>query len=93
MNPRDRYMAAAHAMQSGVAMDMRQDTTLSDPKHLRVGINTAHADIGSLSRLLIAKGVISEDEYLEAIADGMEREKTDYERRLSARLNTKITLA
>lgn len=88
----DRYRAAAHAMQSGVAMEMNLNPAPTEPKHLRVGVNTAHADIGSLARLLIAKGVIGEDEYLSAIADGMELEKEAYERLLSEHFGKPITL-
>lgn len=93
MGHADRYQAAAHAMQSGVAMEMNHNAGPTQPKHLRVGVNTAHADIGSLARLLIAKGVISEDEYLSAIADGMEQEKEAYERMLSEHFGKPVTLA
>lgn len=43
-------------------------------------------------RLLIAKGVVTEAEYLETIAEGMEAEKRDYEIRLSEILGNKVTL-
>ena len=36
-----RYLDAAHAMQTGVAFTMHQDSSQTDPKHLRVGINSA----------------------------------------------------
>lgn len=91
-----RWMAASHAMQSGVAMEMNHRPELTQPKHLRVGVNTALADHGSLVRLLIAKGIITELEYLEAIAEGMEREKANYETALSNIISggkIKITLA
>lgn len=82
MNHAQRYTAAAHAMQSGVAMMMQKGDTSTEPKHLRVGVNSAMSDISSLARLLIAKGVITEQEYFAAIADGMEREKAEYEARV-----------
>lgn len=91
-----RYTAAAHAMQSGIAMDMETDTSGSKgattPKHLRVGINSALVDGSALAELLMAKGIITSDEYLEAIAVGMEREKARYEQILSRRTGTRITL-
>jgi hypothetical protein len=91
---RERWQAAAHAMQSGVAMEMNFNPDPTDPKHLRVGINTTLTDHGSLVRLLIAKGVITEAEYLKAIADGMEQEKARYEAHLTALLGAeKVTLA
>lgn len=87
-----RWMAASHAMQSGVAQDYA-DTGVESPKHLRVGINAAMADHAGLAGLLIAKGVFTEDEYLEAIAGSMETEKARYEKLLSERHGKKITLA
>lgn len=88
-----RYEAAAHAMQSGVAMEMNHKLQPTEPKHLRVGINAAMADHCGLVKLLIAKGVITDAEYLDAIAESMEAEKARYEKHLSDLLGTKITLA
>lgn len=91
---RRRYFAAAHAMQAGVAMEMndpeRQSAT--EPKHLRVGLNCAMSDHGALVRLLLAKGLITDLEYREALVEGMEREKASYEQRLSEKLGSKVTL-
>ena len=93
--PQERYLAAAHAMQSGVAMEMNLPGrhAATEPKHLRVGVNSAMADHGALVKLLISKGLITEDEYLEAIADGMEREQQAYEDRLSQHYGRPISLA
>jgi hypothetical protein len=95
MNDRDRHRVAAHAMQSGVAAEMQIEDrqTSTEPKHLRVGINAAMSDHAGLVRLLIAKGVITEGEYLKAIADEMESEKARYENSLSQHFGKKITLA
>jgi hypothetical protein len=96
MTPQERYIAAAHAVQSGVKFDMETDTHsqgATRPKDLRVGVNNAMTDHGSLAKLLVDKGVITEAEYLEAIADGMEREQARYEQILSERVGTKVTLA
>jgi hypothetical protein len=88
-----RWHAAAHAMQSGVAMEMNIHPEPTEPKHLRVGVNTALTDHASLAKLLISKGVITEDEYFEALADGMEAEKRRYEEHLSRLLGSPVTLA
>lgn len=90
-----RYMAAAHGMQSGVAMELNLDPKISTAKDLRVGINSAHVTNLGLARLLMAKGVFTLVEYHEAMADAMEEERTNYEARLQEKLggNTKITLA
>lgn len=95
-----RYLDAAHAMQSGVRLKMTRDGAPDDsafwpgdtsPKHLRVGVNSALSDAGGLVRLLIAKGVITEEEYREAIADAMEREVQRYRDDLG--LPPNVTLA
>jgi hypothetical protein len=96
--PEQRYAAAAHAMQSGVAMDMKTDPGGSrggtTPKHLRVGVNSALVTQAALASLLVAKGVITQDEYVEAVADEMEKEKARFEQLLSERFGgQKVTLA
>ncbi len=75
----DRYMRAMHAIQSGVAMEMNWNTQPTSPKHLRVGINAMLVDTGAMAQLLIAKGVITEDEYEKALADMAELEVKRYE--------------
>lgn len=89
------YLALAHAMQSGVATEMqlaqsgarRHEST--EPKHLRVGINAAMVDHGSLVSLLVKRGIITEVEYLRALRDGMREEVKRYEKRLSDLLGGK----
>lgn len=88
-----RYEAAAHAMQSGVAVEMNHNPKPTEPKHLRVGINAAMVDHAGLAQLLMDKGIITEEEYLAAIAVSMEKEKLRYETYLSRLLGNEITLA
>ena len=95
MSAEERYQAAAHAMQSGVAWEMGRDgpdTGPTSPKHLRVGVNAAMCDQAALVKLLIAKGIITHEEYLEAIAAEMEAEVGRYEARISRATGAKITL-
>jgi hypothetical protein len=73
-----RYLAAAHAMQSGVAMAMNYDTSQTDPKHLKVGVNSALVTASAIAHLLIAKGVFIESEYFTQLADLMEAERDTY---------------
>ncbi len=91
---RDRWMAAAHAMQTGVRTEMETGCrhAETEPKHLRVGVNTALRDTASLVGLLVRKGVITEVEYMEAIADGMEEEKRGYEQRLTEHFGRPVNL-
>lgn len=79
MTDEERYLAAAHGMQTGVAYVMEKDPSETTPKHLRVGINCAMSDQGGLAALLIEKGIITLEEYKKAIADSMERERDNYQ--------------
>lgn len=88
-----RYENAAHAMQSGVAFKMNYNPKETESKHLRVGVNSAMVDCGSLAKLLIDKGLITEGEYLKAIADGMEREAALYQTECSKLVGGPVTLA
>lgn len=84
MDDQQRYLEAAHGMQAGVAAVMGLgDSSETTPKHLRVGINSAMCDHAALVRLLIAKGLFTEQEYAKEVADEMERERDRYELRIS----------
>ena len=74
-----KYMALCHAMQTGVAAKMEKDSKETTPKHLRVGINVAMSDHGALMALLFKKGIITEEEYIDALIESMEREVHMYE--------------
>lgn len=89
----ERYLAACHALQSGVAAEHARGSRDGEPKHLRVGVNTAKAEASGVARLLIAKGVFTEDEYVAAVADAMEAEVAAYEDRLSAAVGSTVKLA
>lgn len=78
---RQRYYALAHAMQTGVAY--RADKRDQDPKHLRVGINSAMVDHGALVGLLLKKGIITDEEYYEALCEAMKREVDSYRQHLA----------
>jgi hypothetical protein len=75
-----KYTAAAHAMQSGVAAEMNFNPSPTTPKHLRVGVNSALCDQAAIARLLIAKGIITDLEYVTAIREEMEREAERYKK-------------
>jgi len=87
-----KYMLHSRRVQSGIKWLMelaacgKADYGAAEPKHLRVGVDITKADQGSLARLLIAKGVITEDEYLNALADGMEMEANAFEKELQEQL-------
>lgn len=88
----ERYARAAHAMQAGVDLKMHRDGKETSPKHLRVGVNSSMSDHGGLAGLLIKKGLITHQEYLEAITEAMEREAQSYESELQGSLGANIKL-
>ena len=59
------YEQAAHGVQAAIAFDIGRGSTASTPKHLRVGVDMSKADMLGLAMLLISKGVITEEEYIE----------------------------
>lgn len=83
----DRYRAAVHGMQAAVQMMIvRGVSDEAKPMRLRGDLNITGINHSSLARLLIAKGIITESEYLEALAAGMEAEVTKYENELGVSL-------
>ena len=87
-----RYAAAMHAVQSGVALTHSVNPTDGTPKHLRTGINSAMVSDAALARLLIDKGIMTEEEYLTALVAEAEAEVQRYEERLSAQFGRTIRL-
>lgn len=80
----ERYLAACHAMQTGVKYDMIQESGDDSRihKHLRVGANSAMVSQAAIASLLIQKGVFTLEEYMESQALEMEKEVESYEKRL-----------
>lgn len=86
------YAQLVHAMQSGVAMEMNYNSKPTEPKHLRVGVNSAMVEHSALVRLLVRKGFITEQEYAEALTEAMRTEVEIYEERISQFIGAKISL-
>lgn len=82
-----RYLDACHAMQTGVKYEMEKESLrgvepgATSPKHLRVGVNSALVSHGALVKLLVDKGILTQDEYFASQADAMEAEVALYEDR------------
>lgn len=87
------YTRLAHAIQSGVAMELMTDESSGNPKHLRVGVNLRAVEHGALVRLLVANGVITSDQYYEALLASMQEELDAYRARLSALYGGPVDLA
>lgn len=86
-----RYTRAAHALQTAVQLDhARTGAADGTPKHLRVGINLSKSDQAALVQLLISKGILTEAEYIKALADQAEAEVRAYQKRLGLPENVKL---
>lgn len=87
------YPEALHAVQSGIAFKIEVGIQgISDPKHLRVGIDSAFINDLALAKLLINKGVFTEEEYKEAVRQAAIDEVERLEKELSFMLGKAVTL-
>lgn len=85
------YARLAHAVQSGVCFSPGYEAP--EMKHLRTGLNLVMSDVGSIGRLLVDKGVCSQDEFYTYILAGLQAEVSNYEQELSAQTGKDIHLA
>jgi hypothetical protein len=90
----EEYNRLSHAMMTGVGYDLEYNRKQAEPKHVRAGINSALVCISALTKLFMAKGLISELEYWQALNAEMAAEVARYEASLEARTGgrTKVTL-
>lgn len=90
----DEYNRLCHAMMTGVGYDLEYNRKQAEPKHVRSGINSALVSHSALAKLLMAKGLITDLEYWQAVVTEMDAEVKRYEASLEARTGgkTKIKL-
>jgi len=80
-------------MQTGVAMKMNFDSSETEPKHLRVGVNSAMVETATLFTILMNKGIFTQEEFDIELTRQMNLEADKYEKEIQAHYpNTKITL-
>lgn len=73
------YYEYAHKIQTAIAFLISSSNfNAHEPKHLRVGIDLLRAEQTALAELLIAKGIFTEEEYMEVIIKGLEKEAERY---------------
>lgn len=103
------YRALAHAIQTGAYceltgtmpvrgssapnVDPLQHFGAASPKHLRTGLNCVMADLGTLTQLLVEKGVLTWNEVHIRTLAGLRREVATYEQSLSKKFGKPVTLA
>jgi ATP phosphoribosyltransferase len=75
------YEEAAHGVQSAVKyeMEQRQRAVGDELKHLRVGLDMRAADMRGLVELLITKGAITGEDYIEQMRLAANEELARYE--------------
>ena len=85
------YEDAAHRVQTAIAVLIGQDpnSSLVEPKHLRVGIDMSKSDMGGLATLLIEKGIFTLEEYLAAITKAAQQEADNDEKEVQAVLSNR----
>lgn len=82
---RERYDDALAAVQTGATIEQGMGAGSNEPERLRADLNAATAAVGVLTRLLVAKAVITQAELDKALADDTEDEVVQYETRINAR--------
>ena len=88
----ERYLAAMHAVQSGIKMKMERGWDGASPKHLRVGVDSAMVNDWAVAEFLIRKGIMTKLEYLELLVEGAENEKRALELDLTSSIGVRIKL-
>ena len=79
-------------MMLGVAYQLGRDAKETQPKHLRVGVNSSLITSEAIARLPVAKGIFTELEHAIAQADAMEREVARYEAQIEKHLGKPVKL-
>ena len=78
----DESQRLLHAIQTGVAFEQANGSRDGEPKHLRVGVNNALVEIAAIARLLMDKGIVSQEEVFRYIIGGLSEELNRYESRM-----------
>jgi hypothetical protein len=73
-----------HAIQTGVAYEHGLGSKDQEPKHLRVGINSALVSVAAVTKLLVDRQIIVEKDYWTYYIDQLEDELARYQSRAPA---------
>jgi hypothetical protein len=84
MSDKLSYEQALHGIQTGISLEIERGSDCASPKHLRVGVNYAMCEHAALVRLLIDKGLFTQEEYAQAITDEFNRELERIEKSVNA---------
>lgn len=88
------YVGIGHAIQTGILLELEHENQTAQNmfKHLRTGLNLVMSDHGSLGRLLVKKGLITQEEYFTTVLEGLKTELESLEKKLSERFGHEVHL-
>jgi hypothetical protein len=89
----DRYRTLLHAMQTGVKFDQENGSTDGTPKHLRVGVNSAMVSDAALVKLLVEKGVFTNQEFADKLVEAAQAEVDRYTAKLAKLYGVNVHLS
>lgn len=78
-----QYAALVEYLGNRVKSLLTLDPDRGSPRALKLGIHTVRSDHNALVRLMLAKGVISSEEYQQHIVDGLSIEAKDMDHNIS----------
>lgn len=87
-----KLLGHQHACLTGAKFALEAGTASNEPKQVRNGIDSAMVSHAALVQLLIKKNIITEMEYIEAMAEAWETEQKRYEEELSKHFGKNIHL-
>lgn len=93
MTPHEEYVYHLKRVQTGVAtLQQHGLSNETEPKHLRVGVNSALLDSAAIAELLMSKGIFTLDELYVVLARKTREEADKYEARCKQLIDPRIVL-
>lgn len=87
------HQALVHAIQTGnLYLGDQVDPNVKEFKHVRTGVDVAMAGIDAIKNILTSKGIISENDFLEAWNNELKFKVEGLEKRISKHYNANIKL-
>lgn len=90
---RQEYMRLAHAIQSAVGWDQELNPGGDNIKHLRTGLNMLFVGEETIRKILVDKGICTEEEYNVVLLSKMEAEVERYKKIISEKLGRDVYFA
>lgn len=94
----EQLLALQHMVQSGIAALQGHHQLHGgrfpqcEPKHLRVGVNSAMVEASAMARILFAKGICTPREFFDQLIAVWNEEVDSYERLLREQIGPNVSL-